>query len=249
MLAPTIEAWNHAINTWFMSLGAPVEGLARLLLAAAFGAAVGLEREVRGRQAGFRTYLLVCLGSALTMLVSVQFALHPWIAQSRNEGININIDPARLAYGVMTGIGFLGAGVIVQNKGQVRGLTTAAGLWCIAALGLSIGFGMYLLSLLATLLILAALWILDYVEDALPKVRYRTVTVRTKYRVGCIADVVNVCRRAGLDVVDAVFTRTDDLTWADIHLHIAFHNMNEFRDVERQFEADPNYQLMATQEV
>jgi uncharacterized membrane protein YhiD involved in acid resistance len=80
MLAPTIEAWNHAINTWFASLGAPVEGLARLLLAAAFGAAVGLEREVRGRQAGFRTYLLVCLGSALTMLVSVQFALHPWIA-------------------------------------------------------------------------------------------------------------------------------------------------------------------------
>src|SRR5690242_20155984 len=102
MLAPTIDAWNHAINTWFASFGAPVEGLARLLLAATFGAAVGLEREVRGRQAGFRTYLLVCLGSALVMLVSLQFAVHPWISQSKNEGININIDPARIAYSVMT---------------------------------------------------------------------------------------------------------------------------------------------------
>jgi putative Mg2+ transporter-C (MgtC) family protein len=249
MLAPTIEAWNHSINTWFASLGAPVEGLSRLLLAACFGALVGLEREVRGRQAGFRTYLLVCLGSALTMLVSVQFAFHPWIAQSRNEGININIDPARLAYGVMTGIGFLGAGVIVQNKGQVRGLTTAAGLWCVAALGLAVGFGMYLLSVLVTVLILAALWILDYVEDALPKVRYRTVTVRTKYRAGCVADVVNFCKRSGLDVVDAIFDRSDDLVWADVHLHVAFYTMDEFRNVERQFESDPSYQLMATEEV
>src|SRR5206468_1984199 len=83
-----------------------------------------------------------------------------------------------------------------QHKGQVRGLTTAAGLWCIAALGLATGFGMYLLSAMATLLILAALWILDYVEDMLPKVRYRTVTVRTKYRVGVTAEVVGLFKRA-----------------------------------------------------
>jgi putative Mg2+ transporter-C (MgtC) family protein len=249
MLAPTIDAWNNAVNHWFASFGAPVEGVWRLLLAALFGALVGLEREVRGRQAGFRTYLLVCLGSALTMLVSVQFAFHPWIAQSKNEGININIDPARIAYAVMTGIGFIGAGVIIQHKGQVRGLTTAAGLWCIAALGLATGFGMYLLSALATVLILAALWILDYVEDVLPKVRYRTVTVRTKYRVGCVADVVNFCKRSGLDVVDAIFDRSDDLVWADVHLHVAFYKTDEFRDVERRFENDPNYMLMATEEV
>src|SRR3982751_5325636 len=113
------------------------ETATRILLAAIFGGLIGLEREVRGRQAGFRTYILVCVGSALVMVVSIQFAAHQWTAQSANQGININIDPARIAYGVMTGIGFLGAGAIVHAQGGlVRGLTTAAALWCVAAVGL-----------------------------------------------------------------------------------------------------------------
>ncbi|MGH7176673.1 MAG: MgtC/SapB family protein, partial [Tepidisphaeraceae bacterium] len=130
MFAQTIDLWDQQLRVWAGSLGVPGEALLRLVLAAVFGGLIGMERELRGRQAGFRTYLLVCLGSTLAMIVSIEFAVHPWHAQSLNQGVNINVDPARVAYGVMTGIGFIGAGTFVQSKGSVRGLTTAAGLWC-----------------------------------------------------------------------------------------------------------------------
>src|SRR5438874_10838286 len=106
---------HSQIHQWLAGLSPPVEAFVRLILAGVMGGLVGIERELRGRQAGFRTYLLVCVGSALVMIVSAQMAIHPWQAQTKNEGVNINVDPARIAYGVMTGIGFLGAGVIVHT--------------------------------------------------------------------------------------------------------------------------------------
>src|SRR5688572_425765 len=116
------EQMDDQIRLWALSLGWPLEAALRLICAVVAGGLVGLEREVRGRQAGFRTNVLVCLGSALVMIVSIHFAYVPW---PQHAGVNINIDPARIAYGIMTGIGFLGAGTIVHSKGSVRGLTTA----------------------------------------------------------------------------------------------------------------------------
>src|SRR5262245_58973548 len=139
MLLASISQWDSIIHNWLMGHGVPVEAFARLTMAAIAGGLAGLEREIRGRQAGFRTYLLVCVGSALVMIVSAAVAVHPWESHGK-PGVNINVDPARIAYGVMGGIGFLGAGVIIQHKGSIRGLTTAAGLWCIAAVGLAAGF-------------------------------------------------------------------------------------------------------------
>ena len=246
MLGESIDAWDVALNAWFATLGTPVEATARLTLSVIFGGLVGLEREMRGRQAGFRTYILVCLGSALVMLVSVNFATHPW---AHPANVNLNVDPARIAYGVMTGIGFLGAGTIVHAKGTVRGLTTAAGLWCVAAVGLSIGFGLYLISALATGLILVVLWVLDYIEEILPKVRYRTVAVRTKYKPGCIGDAVDLFKKLGIDVVDVDYRRSDDLTYAEMDLKVAFFSNQQYFQVERQIEEDPNYQLLATREL
>jgi putative Mg2+ transporter-C (MgtC) family protein len=243
------DFWDAQVRQFMGSLGSPGEELARILLAAVAGGLVGLEREVRGRQAGFRTYLLVCVGSAIVMLVSVQFATHAWTAY-KQPGININVDPARIAYGVMTGVGFLGAGVIVHNKGGVvRGLTTGAGLWCVAAIGLAVGFGMYMLSALGTLIILLALWILDYFEDVLPKYRYRSVTVRTKYVPGVVAATVKRFKRANLRVTDATFERSEDLQHAIIDLHIAFLYSDQYYDLERQLEADPDYHLVSTREI
>ncbi len=246
MLLSSFNTWDQLVRDWAAGLGYPLESVLRLFLSAVFGGLVGLEREVRGRQAGFRTYILVCLGSALVMLVSVQFALNPW---HPHAGINLNIDPARIAYGVMTGIGFLGAGTIIHNKGSVRGLTTAAGLWCVAAVGLAVGFGMYLLSLVGVLIIVGALWVLDYFEDILPKFRYRTVNVRTKYHPGCVADTVAKFKKGGLRVMDASFQRSDDMQFAEIHLHIAFVNSAQYYNLERQLEADPDYHLLATREL
>jgi putative Mg2+ transporter-C (MgtC) family protein len=219
-----------------------------LFLAGIFGGLVGLEREVRGRQAGFRTNILVCLGSALTMIVSSSLAVHPW-HQVGNE-YTIRVDPGRIAYGVMTGIGFLGAGVIMRERsGTIRGLTTAAALWCMAAVGLCVGFGLYLLSLWATILILACLWILDYLEDALPKTRYRTVTVRVPWAAGVIANTINMVKAAQLKVYDMSFDRSADLSFADVSLRVAFKDSEVYYRFERQIEADPKYNLIATREI
>jgi putative Mg2+ transporter-C (MgtC) family protein len=244
MLLAFLLTWDQHIAQWAASLGAPTEALFRLSLAAIAGGLIGLERELRGRQAGFRTNLLVCMGSALVILVSSQLALHSW--QPANSQYTIRVDPGRIAYGVMTGIGFIGAGVIVHQKaGSVRGLTTAAGLWCVAAVGLTAGFGMYVVSMLATMLILTALWVLDYFEDMLPKYRYRRMTVRMKWHPGCIAATVEKFRRSGLRVFDASFERSPDLLFADIHVNIAFRKSSDYYELERQIEEDPEYQLLA----
>src|SRR5262245_47624522 len=100
ILFSLLDNWDAQIHTWAAALGWPGEGLLRLCLAVIAGGVVGLDREVRGRQAGFRTNMLVCLGSALVMVVSLQFAVQSW---RHDPGFNINIDPARVAYGVMGG--------------------------------------------------------------------------------------------------------------------------------------------------
>ena len=242
----TLNHWDIATRTWASGLGYPAESALRLLLAVIAGGLVGLEREVRGRQAGFRTYILVCLGSALVMIVSTEFARHEWPSR---RGVNLNIDPARIAYGVMTGVGFLGAGTIIHNRGSIRGLTTAAGLWCVAAVGLATGLGIYLLSAVAVLLMLGALWILDYAEDMIPKLRYRTVRIRTQYKPGVVAQTVAKFKKAGLHVVDAAFERSDDMKNAEIDLHIAFVNSDQYYNLERELEADPDYHLLTTREL
>jgi putative Mg2+ transporter-C (MgtC) family protein len=234
------------IRNWVAGYGWPIESLARLLLAAVAGGLVGLEREIRGRQAGFRTNLLVCLGSALVMIVSTRFAGYEW---DHEPGVQIAVDPARIAYGVMTGIGFLGAGTIIQSGGSVRGLTTAAALWCVAAVGLAAGFGLYVVAMLASLLILLALWLLDYVEEILPRTRYRTVIVRRRWQVGCIAETVELFKRAKLGVVDVTFERTGDLTHADISVRISVRRSIYYYNFERELERNEDYQLIASREL
>ena len=175
MILSAIDTFDIAIRSWGEQQSWPAEYVLRLLLACVVGGLVGLERELRGRQAGFRTNLLVCVGSALVMIVSVSFAQRQWTHQ---PNVNLNIDPARIAYGIMTGIGFLGAGTIIKHQASVRGLTTAAAMWCVAAIGLASGFGMYTLAVAATVIVLASLWILDYIENVLPRLHYRAIILR-----------------------------------------------------------------------
>ena len=183
------------------------------------------------------------------MLVSTQVAIHPWDAQTKNQGVNINVDPARIAYGVMTGVGFLGAGVIVHNKGTVRGLTTAAGLWCIAAVGLAVGFGMYTVAAVTCLMMLVTLTVLDVFEHALPTLHFRSVTIRTAWRPACVSDAVRRFTDGGLRVVEAYFDRDTDPNFANIHLEITFVKLATFHAFERKIEADPQYDLMSAREV
>ena len=226
------------------ALGWPLEALVDLLMAALAGGLVGLEREVRGRQAGFRTNLLVAVGSALVMIVSNRLALHPWPTPVHG-GVNVSIDPGRIAYGVMTGIGFLGAGIIIHHRGTVRGLTTAAAVWCVAALGLACGIGLYLLVIFGTLLILGALWLLDRFERSLPKMRYRDVVVRRPWVEGCLEDTVRRLRQAGANVSSISFKRTDDLRMVDIGARISFNRKSLPYELPRLLEQDKTLELLA----
>lgn len=121
----------------------------KLTLACILGGLIGLERESLNRPAGFRTYTLVCVGSALAMVVSLEmyFQYHH----------TVTADPGRIAAQVVSGIGFLGAGTIMKEGATVRGLTTAAGLWGVACIGLAIGAGLYIPAIVTTVLILFVL--------------------------------------------------------------------------------------------
>ena len=132
------------------------EFILRLLLAGIMGAVIGLDREYRAKEAGYRTHFLVSLGSALIMIVS-QHGFGEIL-----DIPNVNLDPSRIASQVVTGIGFIGAGTIILHKQIVRGLTTAAGIWATSGIGLAIGAGMYTLGISATILTLIGLEVLSF---------------------------------------------------------------------------------------
>src|SRR5262245_21647263 len=140
----------------------------RLLIALVIGGLIGLERTLHGRLAGFRTHSLVCLTSALLMLVTV-YQLN-WMTEVPIDAIRT--DPTRMAQGIMTGIGFLGAGVIFKEGLTVRGLTTAASIWITAAIGILVGVGFYFPAVLGTILVLAVLAGFRLIERKLPSEFY-----------------------------------------------------------------------------
>jgi putative Mg2+ transporter-C (MgtC) family protein len=130
------------------------ESLLRLALAALLGGLIGFERELREREAGLRTHLLVALGSALFTIVSA-YGFHSFLASGQSV---VRADPTRIAAQIVTGIGFLGAGAIIRQGLSVRGLTTAATLWVVAAIGLAAGAGYYSAAIITTALVLVSLW-------------------------------------------------------------------------------------------
>lgn len=133
-----------------------INSIFKLLLSMVLGCCVGLERKRKGQIAGIRTFALISMGATLAMILSIYV---PQVYLGLKNG-----DPGRIAAQVITGIGFLGAGAIIQSKGSVRGLTTAAGIWIVATIGMTVGVGMYLLSCVATIFIIIVLTGLEGVE-------------------------------------------------------------------------------------
>lgn len=127
--------------------------LFRLVLSCICGIAIGFERKNRSKEAGVRTHCIVACASALMMIIS-KYGFYDLITQSL-EGVDIRLDPSRMAQGIVTGVGFLGAGMIYIQRGSIRGLTTASGIWATSGIGMAIGSGMYFIGTAATLVILA----------------------------------------------------------------------------------------------
>lgn len=149
------------------------EFLLRILVATLLGGIIGMEREYRAKEAGFRTHFLVALGAALFMILSA----HGFEGTLISE--NHRLDVSRVAAQVVSGIGFIGAGTIIFQKHVVRGLTTAAGLWVTAAIGMTSGAGLYTLAISATVLVLISLealnWILSRVGERMVTITFTTL--------------------------------------------------------------------------
>ena len=172
--------------------------IARIVLAVLCGGLIGIERETKRRPAGYRTHTLVCLGAAITMLTSQYLMTAGWTT-----------DPARLGAQVVAGIGFIGAGtIIVTRRRQVKGLTTAAGLWVSAIIGLAIGVGYYEAAILATVFVIIA-------ETVLSKIEWHIATKTKKLNLyieytthECIGEVAEVIKQAGAGIMDIELTRS-----------------------------------------
>lgn len=145
----------------FMFFGvSQIELFLQLLLAAFLGGLIGLEREYKRKEAGLRTFALVSLGACLFTLTAFYFSTNGAILNSR-----VQIDPSRVIQAVAIGIGFLGAGLIILRKSHVEGLTTAAGLWVAAAVGIAVGSGLYFLAVFVTFLAIGILAGLRLIEE------------------------------------------------------------------------------------
>jgi putative Mg2+ transporter-C (MgtC) family protein len=145
------------------------EILVRLAAAAALGGVIGIERELREREAGFRTHMLVAVGAALFTLVSA----YAWTDFSFSQRSGVTFDPTRIAAQIVTGIGFIGAGAIIRQGLTVRGLTTAATLWMVAAIGMACGAGFYWAAVIATAISLVGLGPLRFVSKQMFDRPYR----------------------------------------------------------------------------
>jgi putative Mg2+ transporter-C (MgtC) family protein len=171
------------------------------------GGIIGLERSFHGRPAGFRTHTLVCLASSLLMLVT----LYQWKWLPGVPLDTVRTDPTRMAQGIMTGIGFLGAGVIFKEGLSVRGLTTAASIWITAAIGILIGIGFYFPAIVATVLTLGTLSVFRWIEAALPSHFYAHHLIRFDRNNAMSEDEVRtLLTNLGFTVANMSYRVTDD---------------------------------------
>lgn len=178
----------------------------RILIALVAGAMIGYERSYRGRPAGFRTHALVCMASSMLMLITV-YESH-WVTAGSET---VRLDPTRMAQGIMTGIGFLGAGVIMQEGLSVRGLTTAASIWITAAIGVLAGIGFYFPLALATVLTLGVLSAFRWIEARMPTQAYYHLDVRfTADAEISERDVRDIVQREGLSIANLSYRLEGD---------------------------------------
>jgi putative Mg2+ transporter-C (MgtC) family protein len=194
------------------------EILLRVVLAAVLGGAIGFERELREREAGLRTHLLVSVGAALFTMVSA-YAWTDW--RFSNES-GLIFDPTRIAAQIVTGIGFLGAGAIIRQGLSIRGLTTAATLWVVAAIGMSTGAGYYAAAVITTVLVLVSLWPLRVAAFRFSE-RWRPEEGRLALELGAGATAVSVLEaveQAGAKVRSLEFEEEGDSRRIDMRVRL-----------------------------
>jgi putative Mg2+ transporter-C (MgtC) family protein len=181
-----------ASNVWHLGY---LDLSVRMVLAVVLGGLVGIEREWSNHAAGFRTHILVCLGSTTIMLLSI-YGFSEFVDEP-----NVRIDPARLAAQVISGIGFLGAGAILRNGSVIKGLTTAASVWVVAAIGLCVGAGFLFVACLCTFLVIISLFVLNKWEKHLMRHRKRQeIKFMVIDRPGVLGKIASIFGEQGIQI-------------------------------------------------
>ncbi len=194
------DTFYHSINSSTISVEAAVF---RIFLSFLAGGVVGLNREQQRHPAGFRTHILICMGSTLLMILSI------YIPQTYFDFKNG--DPGRIAAQVVTGIGFLGAGAIIKLGNNVRGLTTAASIWLISAVGLSIGAGLYVISFITVIFALFALIVLERLEHRwFPQYLTKTIHVEFNEKIFPDIEIKAILKKYKIQVTDYGLTVLND---------------------------------------
>jgi putative Mg2+ transporter-C (MgtC) family protein len=211
---PRLQLLDYVVD-----LNALVKSMFTIFLACVIGSMIGWERESRNRPAGLRTYALVCMGSALVMITS--FSIF------EEYHTVVNSDPARLGAQVISGIGFLGAGTIIRDKFSVKGLTTAASLWVVACIGLAIGSGMYLTSMIISIVVYYILHNLRCMEDIKAEKMNYEILIRLKEENGQIKAIHKIMDKYEIVVrdINIVYGQTSFLEEDNDDINIVIHAM------------------------
>ena len=209
------------------------EILIRLFLASLFGALIGLERERKDWTAGLRTHMMVCVGSCLTMMVSA-FGFSDILGTE-----HVVLDPSRIAAQVISGIGFIGAGTILFLKqGTIRGLTTASGLWTVAAIGLATGSGLYFAAGTTTIVALIILWALQPLEQIYSKkFKQKTLRIVTRPDANNTAMLTLLLSHPNLKIQTFTLDKEDDGFIFQLKLDPA--DITKFEDIIGELKNDP----------
>lgn len=207
------------------------EIIIRLLLGTLFGGVIGFERQVHGRPAGFRTHILVCIAAVLIMLVSEYYQYLSGIDPSY-----IRIDPGRIAAGALAGVGFIGAGVVLKAGLSIQGLTTAACIWVVSAIGLAIGSGLYLAGSVTFVITIFSLAFLRIVEKKMPKLAYRFLTITADLN----ADedqITSIIRKTDLSIVNIDYEQCTDSGIIIFYITVSFYRYRTFKTLINELSA------------
>lgn len=208
--------------------------LTRLLLAVVAGSLIGMERSYNGRPAGFRTHALVCTASSLLMLLTV----FQWELLAAAPLETIRVDPTRMAQGIMTGIGFLGAGVIVRERATIRGLTTAASIWMTASIGILIGMGFFTAAFAAVVLTLGVLSTFRWLEAVLPSLRYGRLDIVFLRKQPMDEDeLMGVIREHGFSATSPSYSVRDEGKYLQYGMTIRTRSQANFRKLNETLSA------------
>ncbi len=198
-----------------------IEIFLKLVLAVALGGLVGLERETSQKPAGFRTNILICVGSAMMMILS------SLVLGGSEGGGN---DLTRIAAGVITGIGFIGAGTIIQSRGSIVGLTTAATLWAMAGLGLVIGAGYYLVAVIFTAIIILTLIIFRYIESNYLKRSLYVYSLRAKYSKAILNTIKKMALHEGFKLDELSLKKEENFAFLNLSFHAPEEKEQKFNE-------------------